>query len=101
MAYVIFKMIIFYKKLFTDFTICHHGTVNKLLHMVGLLFIAVGLIKINITYFIIGALIQECGHFYQYFKTKEQQYSPKFCFKPQIFIVYPLFILGATYILLN
>lgn len=87
------------KKLFNEFVICHDGTVNKLIHIVGFATIGVGIIEKSLFYVIAGGVIQESGHFYQYFKTKQYKYSPLSCLKPQSLFAYPIFILIILYVL--
>lgn len=87
------------KKLYHDFIICHDGTINRLIHVVGFTIIGLGIIEKSLLYVIAGGIIQESGHFYQYFKTKQYKYSPLSCLKPQSVFAYPLFILIILYVL--
>jgi len=88
------------KKLFNDFVICHDGTANKLIHVVGFSILGLGIFEKSLLYVIAGSITQELGHFYQYFKTKQYKYSPLSCLKPQSVFAYPLFILVILYVLL-
>ena len=79
--------------LFQIFKDCHHGTINKILHFIGLITILFGIISLNIYFVFLGAACQECGHVYQYWKYKKPQDHPLHCLKPQLFFVYPLLVL--------
>jgi len=82
-----------------DFIICHEGILNKVLHGIGLILIIISIWQKEIIFLIIGGLIQESGHFYQYYKTKLIQHSPKQCVKTQVIFAYPVFAIIAAYIL--
>ena len=60
------------KQHFLEFIGCHGGTVNRILHMIGFILIFVGIIIKNVYIVLVGAVVQEIGHFYQYSKTKEK-----------------------------
>ncbi len=87
------------KKYLKQFIECHHGTINKLIHILGFGIIGVGIFEKSIFLVIVGAVVQELGHVYQYIKTKNPKYSPLNCFKPQTLFAYPLFILIILYVL--
>jgi len=82
-----------------EFIECHEGVLNRIIHIAGLGIIVWGIFEKSVSLVILGALIQEGGHFYQYWKTGDKKYSPWFCFKPQLFFAYPLFILIILYII--
>jgi len=86
---------------FKEFIKCHDGMVNRLLHIIGFIIIYFGIIKINIWWFIVGTIIQEIGHVYQYLKTKKIIYHPLYCFKPQLIFAFPIYIAFMIYILLS
>ena len=88
-------------QMYRNFIICHEGTINRILHVLGIALVIFGLFDKDIVIFIAGAFIQEFGHVYQYFKPKQYKYSPLFCFKPQLLFAYPLFLIGALYILFS
>ncbi len=54
---------------FVDF---HNGVVNRILHLIGFGLFFVGLFEKNILLIIVGALVQESGHFYNYYVLKER-----------------------------
>ena len=87
------------KQHFLEFIGCHGGTVNRILHMIGFILIFVGIIIKNVYIVLVGAVVQEKGHFYQYSKTKEKKDSPLQCLKPQLIFAYPLLILIIIYVL--
>ena len=82
-----------------QFIECHEGVVNKLIHIGGFILIGWGIINRNAWLVILGGLFQELGHVYQYGKTHNFKYSPRYCFKPQLIFAYPLFGLVILYIL--
>ena len=87
------------KESFLEFIGCHGGIVNRILHIIGLIFIVIGIIQKNVFFVLLGAVIQESGHFYQYAKTKKEIDNPLHCFKPQLIFAYPLLILIIIYVL--
>ena len=87
--------------MYKEFITCHEGVVNRIFHIVGITLVIFGLLNKDIVLFIVGAFTQEFGHVYQYLKTKQYKYSPLFCFKPQLLFAYPLFLIGALYILFS
>lgn len=89
------------EKMYREFITCHEGAINRVFHVVGIALVIFGLLDKDIVIFIVGAFVQEFGHVYQYFKTKKYQHSPAFCFKPQLLFAYPLFIIGALYIIFS
>ncbi|MBT4446550.1 hypothetical protein HOA92_00790 [archaeon] len=88
------------KHLFLEFIGCHGGKVNRFLHVLGLALILTSIFQKNIYLLIIGAIFQEMGHFYQYYKTKNKSESPLQCLKPQLLFAYPLLIIIIIYILI-
>ena len=84
-----------------QFIECHDGIVNKLIHVVGVIIIIFGIYYKNIPIVLLGFLVPELGHTYQYWKTKNIKYAPWFCIKSQLRIVPPVIILIILYILLT
>lgn len=84
---------------FKTFILCHEGTLNKVLHVFGLLTLLTGLFYKSIALVIAGAVIQELGHFYQYYKSGLLRHSPLTCLKPQSIFAYPLLLLAIAYVL--
>lgn len=87
------------QKLFNEFVICHDGTANRLIHILGFLTIGIGIIEKNLFYVLLGGIIQELGHFYQYYTTKNYKYSPLFSIKPQSLFFLPIYILMVLYVI--
>lgn len=87
------------KKYFKEFIKCHDGIVNRLSHLAGLGFVVAGILERGFWLVILGAIIQEAGHAYQYLKTGEKKYSPLFCLKSQSIFVYPVFAAIIIYVL--
>ena len=74
---------------------CHKGTINRLLHVVGIGLVFIALFQKSILLLIAGAVLQELGHFYEYWRTRDPKSSPWYCFRPQmIFWVVLVLIIG-------
>ncbi len=84
-----------------QFIDCHTGTVNLVLHAVGFALIGIGIFQKSIPFVLVGAIVQESGHFYQYARTKNFRFSPRYCLRPQLLFAYPLLFLIILYILLT
>lgn len=83
-----------------QFVKCHTGTINRLVHLVGFTLIGFGAVEKSLGFVISGGIIQELGHFYEYYRTKNPQSSPLACIKPQSIFAYPIFILIVLYVIL-
>ena len=77
---------------------CHQGIINRLFHVFGIGLAFIGIFEKSILLLFIGAIIQELGHFYEYWRTGDPKSSPWYCFKPQI-IFWIMFVLMIFYIL--
>lgn len=86
------------KTLFLRFIVCHAGTINQILHGIGLVVILYGIYGKNIWFFLGGIFIQEFGHIYQYSRTRKKEHSPLHCSLPQLVLIGPLFIAALFYI---
>ena len=84
-----------------QFIECHTGTMNLVLHIIGFTFIGIGIFQKSIFFVVMGAIVQESGHFYQYARTKNEKYSPRYCSRSQLIFAYPLLLLIILYILLT
>jgi len=82
-----------------QFIRCHEGTINRLLHIAGFGLLGVGVWQLNIWLVLLGGVVQEFGHIYQYAKTRDFKDSPFYCIKPQALFAYPVFILLIIYVL--
>ncbi len=80
---------------------CHTGTINRVLHVIGILFVVTGLFEKSLFFVIAGAVIQESGHFYQYARTKKFKDSPLHCLKPQLIFAYPLLLAAILFVVLT
>ncbi len=86
------------RQLLLQFIHCHHGKINRILHLIGLITLGYGVWQKNLTLLIAGAIIQEIGHVYQYYKTGQLKDSPLSCIKPQSVFAYPIFIGLVLYV---
>ena len=80
---------------------CHTGTINRVLHVVGFGCIGLGIVDKRLLLVLLGAMIQELGHWYQFARTKDPMQSPWHCLKPQLFFAYPLFGLIVLYVIFS
>jgi len=81
------------------FVECHVGIFNKIIHVLGFILIGFGIWEKSLALVLLGAVVQECGHVYQYVKTHEGRFSPWQCFKPQLMFAYPLLGIIILYVL--
>lgn len=86
-------------KLLHQFISCHDGKLNRIMHVIGLSFLIYGVFQKNLSLLIIGSIIQELGHFYQFHQTGQLKDSPLACLKSQSLFVYPIFIILIIYTL--
>ena len=84
---------------FRQFIRCHHGTLNRVLHCIGLAVFVYGVYQKDLSIFAIGIVIQELGHIYQYLQTKDPKDSPLHCLTPQSIFIFPILILCFLYII--
>lgn len=85
--------------LWNIFHICHEWNVNKFLHFIGFSLVFLWIIYKNIYLVLLGGIIQELGHVYQYYQTKDKKHSPFTCMKPQSLFAYPIFFLIIMYVI--
>ncbi|EKD92981.1 MAG: hypothetical protein ACD_28C00285G0008 [uncultured bacterium] len=88
------------KSQWRKFVECHTGVLNKVIHGIGFSLIGLGIFEKSLALVLVGAVVQEFGHVYQYMKTHEGRFSPWNCFKPQLVFAYPLLIIIIWYVLL-
>ncbi len=86
------------KSQWIKFVECHTGLLNKLIHVVGFALIGLGILEKSLPLVLLGAVVQEFGHIYQYMKTHEGRFSPWQCFKPQLLFAYPLLLIIILYV---
>jgi len=86
------------KSQWIKFVECHTGLLNKVIHVLGFALVGLGILEKSLTLVLVGAVVQEFGHVYQYMKTHEGRFSPWQCFKPQLMFAYPLLILIILYV---
>ncbi len=77
---------------------CHKGVINRLLHVLGIGLVFVGIFEKSLWLLVVGAVLQEFGHFYEYWRTRDPKSSPWYCFRPQI-IFWVIFVLMIVYII--
>ena len=75
------------KTLILRFIACHEGTINQILHIIGLVVLLYGIYKRDIFLFLIGIFFQELGHIYQYSVTGKREHSPFQCSLPQLVFI--------------
>jgi hypothetical protein len=86
------------KKYFIQFVDCHEGNINKVLHVIGLSLVGIGIYYKSLAFVLVGSVVQELGHTYQYLKTRDPKASPWHCLKPQSIFAYPILILIIIYV---
>ncbi len=81
---------------FGDF---HHGKFNIALHLLGFGLIGWGVVEKSLVLVVVGAIVQELGHVYQYFKTRDPKDNPINGLKSQSIFALPIFILIVIYVI--
>ena len=66
---------------------------GTILHVIGFSLVFLGVSYLNVWLVLLGGVVQEFGHFYQYWKTSLLKHSPLTCVKPQSLFAYPIFLL--------